>query len=75
MKTMKQIGLVIGLSIMMMVLMGAFIFITTGSIPVVDLMIAYVIIDVYAIYKGWHKIMWKSMIENKPLTEEEADFF
>lgn len=75
MKTFKQIGLVIGLSIVMMVLMGAFMLITTGSIPVFEIMIAYVIIDVYAIYKGWHKIMWKSMIENKPLTEEEADFF
>lgn len=75
MKTMKQIGLVIGLSIIMMVLMSAFMFVTTGSIPVVDMMIAYVIIDSYAIYKGWHKIIWKSMIENKPLTEEEAEFF
>lgn len=74
MKTMKQIGLVIGLSIIMMVLMGAFMFITTGNVPVMDMMIAYVIIDTYAIYKGWHKIMWKSMIENKPLTDEEADF-
>lgn len=75
MKTMKQIGLVIGLSIIMMVLMSAFMFITTGSIPVFEIIIAYAIVDVYAIYKGWHKIMWKSMIENKPLTEEEADFF
>lgn len=75
MKTMKQIGLVIGLSIIMMVLMSAFVFVTTGSIPVIDMMIAYVIIDIYVIYKGWHKIMWKSMIENKPLTEEEAEFF
>lgn len=75
MKTMKQIGLVIGLSIIMMVLMSAFMFVTTGSIPVFEIMIAYAIIDIYAIYKGWHKIMWKSMIENKPLTEEEADFF
>lgn len=75
MKTMKQIGLVIGLSIIMMVLMSAFMFITTGSIPVINMMIAYVIIDTYAIYKGWHKIIWKSIIENKPLTEEEAEFF
>ena len=75
MKTFKQIGLIIGLSIMMMVLMGAFMLITTGSIPVMDMMIAYVIIDVYAIYKGWHKTMWKSMVEREPLTEEEADFF
>lgn len=75
MKTMKQIGLLLGLSIIMMVLMGAFMLVTTGSIPVIELMIAYAIIDIYAIYKGWHKIMWKSMIENKPLTDEEADFF
>lgn len=74
MKTMKQIGLVIGLSFIMMVLMSAFIFITTGNVPVMDMMIAYAIIDAYAIYKGWHKIMWKSMIERKPLTDEEADF-
>ena len=74
MKTFKMIGLVIGLSIIMMALMGAYMFVTTGSIPVIDMMIAYVIIDAFAIYKGWHKIMWKSMIENKPLTDEEADF-
>lgn len=75
MKTIKQIGLVIGLSIIMMVLMSAFMFITTGSIPVFEIMIAYAIIDIYAICRGWHKIMWKSMIERKPLTDEEADFF
>lgn len=74
MKTTKQIGLIIGLSVIMMIFMSAFMLITTGSIPVFEIMIAYAIVDVYAIYKDWHKIMWKSMVDREPLTEEEADF-
>lgn len=32
-----------------------------------------IIVNYYAIKKGWHKIMWKSMIERKPLSDEEAN--
>lgn len=75
MKTMKQISLIIVLSIILMMLVIAFLFVTTGSVLVIESMIAYMIIDVYAICRGWHKIIWKKLIENKPLTEEEEAKF
>lgn len=75
MKTIKQIGLIIVLSIILIVVLDTFLFVTTGSILVVESMIAYAIVDVYAICRGWHKIIWKMIIENKPLTEEEEKKF
>ena len=31
------------------------------------------IINYYAIKKGWHKTMWKSMVDKKPLLDEEVN--
>lgn len=54
-----------------------FIMMATLCLPsvndLVSLFLTYVVMNVVAIYAGWHEDLWADIIENRPLRKDEDE--
>lgn len=76
---MKKIAFMIAFTVVMAILIQLFLLVAIFSLPTVtDLInmgIACIIIDVYALYAGWHNKLWACIIENRPIEDDEDEEF
>lgn len=75
MKTnLKKIALFVIVSMLISVIFGAFAGFMAGWFPPFWLWAtAYGILLAYALYKGWHHLLWKDMVTHEPISQKEVD--
>ena len=73
MKKLKKIGLLLGLSLVVTVLLNLSLLLIMGGFPfnLWEILVGLIIINSYAIYNGWHESFWKIVVSKEVLTEEE----